>query len=109
MGKCKSIILYGQEIPDMVGRDNYILCYHNGIISINKLNTMKTTINTLDVELDIEYEISGYDDPGNYLNPPSSEYVNILDVSHKGESIYDLIAPKLTDIEELTAKTHWER
>ena len=74
-----------------------------------ELNKMEITINILEVELDIEYEISGYDDPGNYLNPPSSEYVNILDVSHKGESIHDLISPNLTYIEELTAEKHWEK
>ena len=65
---------------------------------------MNTIINMQEVELDIEYEISGYDDLGDYFTPPSSEYIIIIDVLHKGESIYNLVTNLIPVIEELTAE-----
>tara|TARA_R100001509_G_C4853147_1_gene210799 strand:+ start:754 stop:966 length:213 start_codon:yes stop_codon:yes gene_type:complete len=51
---------------------------------------MKIDRTVQEVELTIEFHYVPYN-PGDYNNPPEGGYVSIEDVTHKGESIYELI------------------
>tara|TARA_R110002012_G_scaffold291739_2_gene486348 strand:+ start:553 stop:786 length:234 start_codon:yes stop_codon:yes gene_type:complete len=61
---------------------------------------MKTELYVDDLELEIEFDF--YPEvPATHLDPPDGGYVDITDVLHKGESIYDLLDYKYVE--------KWER
>jgi len=53
---------------------------------------MKITHTYDDIELDIELDFYKFV-PQSYYDPGAEGYVDIIDVVHKGESIYEIIAP----------------
>ena len=63
------------------------------------------TIEYKGVELDIDYEYEGAEDPVYYYNdgsgyPGCAEYINIFEIEHKGVSLFDLLEDQLQEIEE---------
>ncbi|HAT80359.1 MAG TPA: hypothetical protein DCS17_02830 [Flavobacterium sp.] len=58
---------------------------------MNRFKSGKETVNYKGIDIEVLFNVEFYDS-GDYDTPPSGGEIEIEDVLHKGESIYDLVA-----------------